>query len=444
MSFECECNKKFEILRSYRIHLRQCSKHIEIRDSILTKEFLNENFCINKLTFEQIVEKLDNRVTASEVEIYLKKFDICTRLCICGEKYIEGISYGSHIGHCKEYKTNRDIVLSKEFLVKNYISNQYPATYIAENILNNSVTQYEVMKYLKKFNILTRTNSENISTQFVQDKMKSTMMNRYNVENCSQSEEIKQKKVDTMLNNFGVEHHLQLVSQQEKQSKTVFNKYYKNNVSQVDEIKESKKETFLDHYGVENIFCDSERMKQYWMDKFGVDNPSKVLEIELKKQDTIFKNYGVHNFGILSPKFPVSKSSQKLFDNIYSKINTEFKQFCFYYNLNKEYYLKIDFNKYIYLDFSIVTNDIKISIEFNGDFWHMNPLKFKSTDVNSVTKQTAQEIWNKDMLRTNKIHSLHFKHLIIWEAEINQNYEQTLNKCLSFIKEHYPQSLIGV
>jgi very-short-patch-repair endonuclease len=74
----------------------------------------------------------------------------------------------------------------------------------------------------------------------------------------------------------------------------------------------------------------------------------------------------------------------------------------------------------------------------------MNPEKYKSTDINSVTKRTAEDTWNRDEKRNKEIELQGFKHLIIWESEVNHSPEQTLNKCLSFIKEHCLESIIGV
>jgi hypothetical protein len=312
------------------MHSSKCRAHGQYRDEIITKEFLLDNYINQNLSIDEIINKLNNKFSSSEIEMYMKKFEIGTRICKCGEICIEGVSYGSHIGHCKVYKDYKNNILSEEFLLENYINKRYPCGYISE-LLKNEFTAHEIKMNLKKFNIKIRTNSENISTDFVQNKLKTTMLEKYGVENCSQSEEVKQKKVDTMMDNFGVSHHLKLESQMDKQRQTNLDRYGKDNVSQVKEIHLLKESTFQENYGVRNIFCDAQMMKQYWMDKFGVDNPSKVLEVELKKQDTIFKN-----FGLLTTRYPASKNSQILFDKIYKNLTESIKPFCYYYNLNKE------------------------------------------------------------------------------------------------------------
>lgn len=57
--------------------------------------------------------------------------------------------------------------------------------------------------------------------------------------------------------------------------------------------------------------------------------------------------------------------------------------------------------------------DIRVGIEYDGEFWHADPRRFKATDIvrNNIT---AQEIWNndnkKDLLCESKgIHLLRIK-----------------------------------
>lgn len=75
----------------------------------------------------------------------------------------------------------------------------------------------------------------------------------------------------------------------------------------------------------------------------------------------------------------------------------------------------------------------KTVIEFFGDYWHANPLKYKSDTVFTFTKSpsTAEEIWKKDAARIERIKrcDLVDQVLIIWEYDYKQNKTETLEKC---------------
>ncbi len=69
--------------------------------------------------------------------------------------------------------------------------------------------------------------------------------------------------------------------------------------------------------------------------------------------------------------------------------------------------------------------DFKIAIEINGDYWHANPKKYKSSEIISYPKGlfTAASVWQRDELRIKNIESMGFKVFIIWENDIkNINY----------------------
>lgn len=100
------------------------------------------------------------------------------------------------------------------------------------------------------------------------EKRKNTCKEKYGVENVSQSEKIKKKKIDTMKEN-GTDHGFR--TQQYKD--TMNDKYGVENISQSNEIKDKKIKTCLKNYGVKN--------------------PSQSTEIQLRKENTCIDRYGV-------------------------------------------------------------------------------------------------------------------------------------------------------
>jgi hypothetical protein len=58
--------------------------------------------------------------------------------------------------------------------------------------------------------------------------------------------------------------------------------------------------------------------------------------------------------------------------------------------------------------------------EFLGDFWHGNPKLYDKYDTNPVTKQTYGDLLNKTRDKKNKITSLGYNYVEIWENDWNR------------------------
>lgn len=72
-------------------------------------------------------------------------------------------------------------------------------------------------------------------------------------------------------------------------------------------------------------------------------------------------------------------------------------------------------------------------IEFNGDYWHCNPLKYSFDYFNKRKNMTAKEIWEYDEEKIKTAESYGYKVLVVWESEYNENKENTIQKCIDFI-----------
>ena len=74
-------------------------------------------------------------------------------------------------------------------------------------------------------------------------------------------------------------------------------------------------------------------------------------------------------------------------------------------------------------------------IEFNGDYWHMNPLKFSENDINKTTGCTAKQIWERDSNKKQIAESNNYKLLTIWESEYKEDASSVIKKCLDFLHD---------
>ena len=76
-------------------------------------------------------------------------------------------------------------------------------------------------------------------------------------------------------------------------------------------------------------------------------------------------------------------------------------------------------------------------IEFNGDFWHMNPDMYDSDYVHPYSNLSAEEKWEIDEIKLNCAFQNGYEVLTIWEQEYNENKEATIQKCVEFLTNDY-------
>jgi very-short-patch-repair endonuclease len=87
----------------------------------------------------------------------------------------------------------------------------------------------------------------------------------------------------------------------------------------------------------------------------------------------------------------------------------------------KDRQVRID--KYIVDGYDSTTNTI---YEFNGDYWHGNPKKYKKDDVNSSCKKTFGELYNNTIEKEKILIDKGYRVISIWESEyINKNKNLT-------------------
>ena len=91
---------------------------------------------------------------------------------------------------------------------------------------------------------------------------------------------------------------------------------------------------------------------------------------------------------------------------------------------------RIENKKWLY-DIFLPTD--KIIIEFNGDYWHMNPNKYSPSDYNKTAHRTAEEIWKRDEEKRDDAISSGYRIFYIWESDYKKSNNKTefLRKAIS-------------
>lgn len=73
-------------------------------------------------------------------------------------------------------------------------------------------------------------------------------------------------------------------------------------------------------------------------------------------------------------------------------------------------------------------------IEFNGDYWHANPLFYGPKSFIKAKNKRAESIWEYDNIKIKTAKDQGYDVLTIWESEYRNDKEATLQKCIDFIK----------
>jgi len=85
-------------------------------------------------------------------------------------------------------------------------------------------------------------------------------------------------------------------------------------------------------------------------------------------------------------------------------------------------------NKWLYPD-GCYNN---IVVEYNGDYWHANPEKYKENDIvhhNII----AKDIWKNDSEKIKLYNNLGYKVIVIWEKDYKENPEKIIDKIVGEI-----------
>lgn len=191
---------------------------------------------------------------------------------------------------------------------------------------------------------------------------------------------------------------------------------YKNwSDEKTNEIIRKRKNTYYAKTDKErkNINKSRGRTKNQLEKKFGVYKTQKILKDRGKgRRNSFFRRY--------------SKISESFFNELQSSYDKKIfygnEEKWIRYNSNKGFYVDCLYNKKI--------------IEFNGDFYHANPKIYESDSIIEISKKNikeANEIWQKDQFKIDKLKSLGYEILIIWERDVRKTRQKILNKCLNFL-----------
>ena len=195
----------------------------------------------------------------------------------------------------------------------------------------------------KMFEIKRPSNSQLCcSKRCTSEKRKRTMLERHGVEYAQQSQEIRDKSIQTNIRKFGYPSAAQSPEIKDKERKIFQERYGVDSPFQMEDFQDKRKKTCLEKYGVEHHLQSKdsvERMKAHW-------------------SETLMEEYGVP-YGVLTPQ------CQQAHPGLISGINKQFAEELRNRHIDYRFEKKIEDKSF---DIEILNK--KIFIEIDPTYTH--------------------------------------------------------------------------
>ncbi len=281
-----------------------------------------------------------------------------------------------------------------------------------------------------------------IQNKEIHNKAKQTNLERFGFENAFQNKEIQDKQHQTNLERFGCESPFQNKEVQDKILQTNLERYG-GHPTQTKSVQDKRKLTCFNTYGFESSFQNptiKNRQKQTIVDRFGVDNVKQkhMINILPLKGDYnwLFDQYITQD----KTAWQISKElkiSDTTLGRYLKKLEIDIKQHQWSSHSSVVWLESLMESEHIHIKharnggeyhipgmgtcradgYCSETNTI---YEFHGDYWHGNPDIFESTVYNKSTDDKMGELYQATIERENKIKSLGYNLVVMWENEWNK------------------------
>lgn len=316
-------------------------------------------------------------------------------ICQCGYESKIKSSYYHHKIRCGIYQKYLSSILTKEFLEKHLIQNNFSANYISTKIINNICPAGTIIKYAKKFGIKTHSILEANNALHKQELTKKTNREKYGVENTFQS----------------------------PATQITLQRKYGKNITNIFQVKEIKDKIF-----------DDER----WMNKYGM---SRKEYLKLKSTQAWEKITDEEkNIWLMKSLFSSKSIKNYIKKGGYnkSKLESRIEKILIKNRIPylAQFYIKIkEKRKGKLYDFLILD---KIILEIQGDYWHANPDLYDEHDnIHYIYGTiTAKDIWERDKEKEKIAIKKGYLVFYLWEKDIkNMNDKELKTKILNLIGE---------
>lgn len=191
---------------------------------------------------------------------------------------------------------------------------------------------------------------------------------------------------------------------------------------------------------------------EYILNEYGEEELNTILLLKAGKKEGFILRYGEED-GVIKYDEYISQISDKSGEtgkyrqskiglSFFDKLSLEISKLE--YDLTY-YYGESEFRKYSHISNALYSLDfyipeIKLDIEFNGNYWHANPEMYDKDWFHPVKKMYAKDIWEYDKLRNESLKK-EFNIVIfdVWEKSIVTDGKETIiiEEIIELIKELY-------
>jgi G:T-mismatch repair DNA endonuclease (very short patch repair protein) len=329
--------------------------------------------------------------------------------------------------HLDEFSNENEMelfVLKNRFNLSNELITELIGKYKNDGSVFSLVNEYGIPHkslslLLKLNNVKLKSLSEVSKQKSVREKYISTCLNKYGVSNVSKYNEVKEKKKETFIENYGVDNIFKNLEFKESLNDLMINKYGIKRLTNPLKISDA----WLNKTEVEKkLIVEKVKLtKSNWSDNRKSEIINKMLETKSNWSDDerFINNSNISNAlkkiwsNLSDDEF--NKRMIRLHKNFISKLEIRVRDAL--NRMNISFTPQFPLNNLIY---DIKIDNTNILIEVNGDFWHGNPRKYKSTDILPFPKKEVivESLWKKDEKKLNIALKNGYKLLPLWEMDI--------------------------
>ncbi len=276
-------------------------------------------------------------------------------------------------------------------------------------------------------------------------KVKETCQRKYGVDHPSQKDEIKQLRKETCQKRYGGNAPAASSEVRDKIAKTC-NKLYVESAIGYNKVIEKRKVTIFDRFGEDGLrhkAIANKRINTYQC-KYDLSNPmhrhlSKETSVMISNPAYLEKYMedksvliAAKNLGIgFSSLYQILKRFQiTSFTRVLSSYQNEIKSL---FDLQHISYLSCTRKIIPPKELDFYFPEMKIAIEFQGTYWHMDPRIYEIEDINQSNKKTAIEIWEADLYKKTLCEEQGIKLYHIWEIDWIERREEIINMLLQLL-----------
>lgn len=316
-------------------------------------------------------------------------------------------------------------------------SKEYKIDFIKDNLSNfitisGSVIKYRcpvcdtiVEEYFSKTFMRINRKFKNV---FIEDKNMLTCANKRCSQKQAQRRKSTREKIETTnIKKYGYKTFLETDKSNELSQQALINKYgslsnavkkgqetYYKKTGYTHNMRNPKSVELNQKHRVETIKNMTAEQKHDWYKK-------RLAGHETNKT----KLWG----GVLPKNTNYSRQQSYFFNELQLLIDDKIT-----FGQNNEFIVSINDKEYYKLDGYIKSKNIVI--EYNGDFWHANPLIYEANSLINYPGKSkyAKDVWNKDKERMQQIkHILNCKIIVVWENDYLNNKEKLFKNILGEI-----------